>query len=38
VEWLYNKTGQLKKENYDMSDAATAVIGYFNMEKTLEKI
>ena len=38
VEWLYNKTGQLKKENYDMADAATAVIGYVNMEKTLIKI
>lgn len=33
VTWLYGKNGQLKKENYDMSDAATAVIGYVNMEK-----
>ena len=33
VEWLYGRTGQLKKENYDMSDAATAVIGYVNMQK-----
>jgi hypothetical protein len=33
VKWLYGKNGQLKKENYDMSDAATAVIGYVNMEK-----
>ena len=33
VTWLYGKTGQLKKENYDMSDAATAVIGYVNMQK-----
>ena len=33
VEWLYGKTGQLRKENYDMSDAATAVIGYVNMQK-----
>jgi hypothetical protein len=31
IEWLYNKNGGLKKENYDMSDAATAVIGYVNM-------
>jgi hypothetical protein len=31
---LYGKTGALKKENYDMSDAATAVIGYVNMVKT----
>jgi hypothetical protein len=33
VKWLYGKNGNLKKENYDMSDAATAVIGYVNMEK-----
>lgn len=35
VKWLYGKTGALKKENYDMSDAATAVIGYVNMQKSL---
>lgn len=34
IKWLYGKTGTLKKENYDMSDAATAVIGYVNMQKT----
>lgn len=33
VKWLYGKKGELKKENYDMSDAATAVIGYVNMIK-----
>lgn len=33
VNWLYGKTGSLKKENYDMADAATAVIGYINMLK-----
>lgn len=33
VTWLYGKTGNLKKENYDMADAATAVIGYINMIK-----
>jgi hypothetical protein len=33
VKWLYGKTGQLKKECYDMSDAATAVIGHINMLK-----
>lgn len=33
VKWLYGKTGSLKKECYDMSDAATAVIGYVNMNK-----
>ena len=36
VQWLYGKTGALKKENFDMSDAATAVIGFINMGK-LEK-
>ena len=36
VNWLYGKTGNLKKENYDMADAATCVIGYVNMTK-LEK-
>lgn len=34
VEWLYGKNGQLKKENYDMSDAATAVIGFVNMQNS----
>lgn len=34
VKWLYGKKGELKKENYDMSDAATAVIGYVNMIKS----
>jgi hypothetical protein len=33
VKWLYGKNGNLKKENYDMSDTATAVIGYVNMQK-----
>lgn len=33
VKWLYGKTGALKKENFDMSDAATAVIGFINMGK-----
>ena len=36
VKWLYGKTGSLKKENYDMADAATAVIGYINMIKEIE--
>lgn len=34
VQWLYGKTGNLKKENFDMSDAATAVIGFINMNKS----
>ncbi len=37
VNWLYGRTGNLKKENYDMADAATAVIGYINMIKEEEK-
>ena len=35
VEWgISTRTGNLKKENYDMSDAATAVIGYINKIKS----
>jgi hypothetical protein len=37
VNWLYGKTGNLKKENYDMADAACCVIGYINMTKQNEK-
>lgn len=33
IEWLYDKHGKLKKENYDMSDSAACVIGYMNMTK-----
>jgi len=33
VNWLYSKTGSLKKENFDMADAACCVIGYINMTK-----
>ncbi len=33
IEWLYNKKGQLRKENFDMSDAVTCVIGHINMIK-----
>ena len=33
VKWLYGKNGNLRKENYDMADAATAIIGYINMIK-----
>jgi hypothetical protein len=36
IQWLYGKTGNLKKENFDMADAVTCVIGYVNMNK-LEK-
>jgi hypothetical protein len=37
IQWLYGKTGALKKENFDMADAVTCVIGYVNMNK-LEKL
>jgi hypothetical protein len=37
INWLYGKTGVLKKENYDMADAATCVIGYINMLKVEKK-
>jgi len=35
VKWFYNKTGELKKENYDMADAVTCVIGFVNMQKSI---
>jgi hypothetical protein len=37
VTWLYDKNGKLKKENYDMSDSATCIIGYVNMENLSKK-
>jgi hypothetical protein len=37
IEWLYGKSNNLRKENYDMADAATCVIGYINMNKQTEK-
>jgi hypothetical protein len=33
AHWIYDKKGVLKKENFDMSDAATLGYAYFNMEK-----
>lgn len=30
IEWLYNKKGELIKENYDMSDALVAALAYRN--------
>lgn len=38
INWLYSKNGSLKKENYDMADAATCVIGYVNMMKENETV
>jgi len=34
IKWLYDKNGKLKKENYDMADSVTTVIGYVNMIKS----
>ena len=36
VEWFYDKNGKFKKENYDTSDAIACIIGYINMQKSLE--
>ena len=33
VNWMYDKNGKLKKENFDISDAITCIIGYINMIK-----
>ncbi len=33
INWLYDKNNQLKKENFDISDGVTCVIGYINMLK-----
>jgi len=30
IEWLYNRNQVLSKENYDMTDAVAAVLGYMN--------
>jgi hypothetical protein len=37
INWLYGRNNALKKENYDMADAATCVIGYINMVKSEKK-
>ena len=33
IEWLYDKKGELKKENFDSCDAYVAVLGFINKEK-----
>ncbi len=33
IEWIYNKKGELTKENFDASDAYVAILGYLNKEK-----
>lgn len=30
IKWLYNKKGELKKENFDSSDAIACCLGYLN--------
>lgn len=35
INWIYDKNGKLKKENYDISDSVTCVVGYINMIKNL---
>jgi RNase H-fold protein (predicted Holliday junction resolvase) len=32
ITWHYNKVGKLKKENFDQTDAYTAVLGYMKMK------
>lgn len=33
IEWLYNKKGELKKENFDACDAYVALLGWLNKQK-----
>lgn len=33
IEWLYDKKGELKKENFDACDAYVAVLGYLNKQR-----
>lgn len=33
IEWLYDKSGELKKENFDACDAYVAVYGFLNKQK-----
>ena len=36
IEWLYDKEGNLKKENFDACDAYVALLGWLNREKNGE--
>lgn len=36
ITWLYNKKGELKKENFDACDAYVAVLGYINKNRNGE--
>lgn len=33
IPWIYDKNGELKKENFDASDAAVCCLGYINMKQ-----
>ena len=33
INWLYNKKGELKKENYDACDSYVALIGWLNKQR-----
>lgn len=33
IEWVYDKKGELKKENFDASDSYVACLGYLNFKK-----
>lgn len=38
IEWIYNKNGELKTENFDASDSLTCILGYINKEKYINTI
>lgn len=38
IEWIYNKDNELKKENFDSSDAVCCVLGYLGLEKNPKPI
>ncbi len=33
IQWVYDKSGELKKENFDASDAYVAIRGWLNLQK-----
>jgi len=37
ITWLYTRNNTLKKENFDMTDAYTCVVGYLNLIKEKDK-
>ncbi len=36
ISWIYDKKGELRKENYDATDSYVAVLGYMNKLKNGE--